>query len=280
MDRNSAFRLHLILVGILLCLIFGETIWLLLQEPLGVRENWQCLFVPFLSVCAAFNLRETRGPVVHAGGQILGAIVLTVGFLLHFVGVTLFASFFSRLGLVTAIEGSVLFLLGRAAFRQYIFPLLYLYLTIPPPEALIISLTAWAKLFSSHMAASVLALMGFPVVIEGTILKSPDFVLGIIDECSGLRFLTTLTVLSLAVAYLTQTRLLKKIIVVAIAPAIAIASNIARIVVTALLARKLGEAATRGTVHTLIGLGIFFSAFGALYGFGVLIGKRPPRKVE
>jgi exosortase/archaeosortase family protein len=66
--------------------------------------------------------------------------------------------------------------------------------------------------------------------------------------------------------------------VVLIAVPLALAANVVRLLVTAVLANALGEQVTRGWPHTSIGVATVFVAFLLLYGFSSLFGDRASLK--
>jgi len=122
------------------------------------------------------------------------------------------------------------------------------------------------KTVGAAVAGKTLAWMGFAVVRDGAILKFPAFTLVVADECSGLQSLVTLVVASLPVAYLMNSRLRKRVLIVLVSLPLALAANVVRLDATAVLAHNFGKKIALSWPHTLIGVVVVFLAFLLLYG--------------
>ncbi len=62
------------------------------------------------------------------------------------------------------------------------------------------------QIFASQVATSLLQLLGIPVLRDGNILDLPSQRLEVVEACSGIRSLLSLTFLSLAYAYVFDKR--------------------------------------------------------------------------
>jgi len=269
-DGKNIWRVvHFAAVGVFFILFFWPAFYWAGEQLESGDEPWQLVLVPFLSIMViSQRLPELRGRPVRACAG-LGFPVMLGGALLNLFGIAIEHPMPSQVGMIAFVHGIVLFVWGRQAYRELVFPLLYLFLAVPLPRTVLVAMTGSLKIVGATVAGKILSLMGFAVVREGAILKFPQFTLVVADECSGLQSLITLGVASLSVAYLMEGRFWKKGLIVLISLPLALAANVLRLCVTALLGQKFGENVTQGTPHTLIGVLIVFLAFFALYGLSV-----------
>jgi exosortase len=150
---------------------------------------------------------------------------------------------------------------GTAHLRLLIAPLLLCVAAIPPPGALVTELTMPLQLAASQLAALVLGLLfGMDVVRDGNVLTLSYITLEVAEACSGMRSVTTLLAL-VAVYGATSGAAIARVLLLAVAVVpVALAGNGLRVAVTAILASRLGEDATRGIIHDVTG----FAAFAAM----------------
>jgi len=129
------------------------------------------------------------------------------------------------------------------------------------------------KLFSSSIAERAIHALGISVLREGNILILASTTLEVADACSGLRSLTSLLALSAALAYLSSHTRWKKWLLFISACPIAILVNIIRLVLTAGLASRFGEAVAQGFLHEFSGWLIFLLGLAMLVSTHSLLSK-------
>jgi len=100
------------------------------------------------------------------------------------------------------------------------------------------------------------------------------------DACSGIRSLQALLALAAVYAYLTQTRLWKRLVLFSCAVPIAIAANAFRVSGTGFLAHFFGLEAAQGFYHSLAGYLMFGVAFVGLLACGTLLNRVAPEASE
>ncbi len=189
----------------------------------------------------------------------LGAVALL---LLGSLGAELLMT---RWSLVAMLAGLILFLFGRAWERQLRFPLLFLLFMFPLPAVIYYQITFPLQVFASRFGVWLLDWTSLPVLRQGNLISLPHFTLDVVAACSGLRSLLSLFALAAAYGYLAETRLWRRLALLAATPPLAIAANGARIALTAALAFQLGPAVEHGVWHMLTGLFVFLlTIFGLL----------------
>ena len=99
-----------------------------------------------------------------------------------------------------------------------------------------------------------------------------------VDACSGLRSLISLSALAAAMAYLMQRRLATGILLFLFSVPVAIGANVLRLTVTAILASLYGERVAQGFLHQFSGLLVFAFAIICLGCIGGLLRWLFPRK--
>jgi exosortase len=120
-------------------------------------------------------------------------------------------------------------------------------------------------LLASRLSESSLELLGYSVLREGNILNLPHQRLSVVEACSGIRSLVTLSFVCVSYAYFFTERWLKPVIVLAAIPA-AILLNAARITLTGLLGENHPHL-TQGLYHEMLGWICFVAAFGFVFLF-------------
>ena len=202
----------------------------------------------------------------------LGLWVTAAGCFVLLVGKLGAEFFLTRESLVIILAGIILTYWGIPRLKQLIFPLVLLATMVPIPTIVYNKLAAPLQLFSSWVASETLELMGIPVFRDGNVMNLPEISLGVAEACSGLRSLSSLTVLALVVGFFVLSSGWGKALLFFLAVPAAIAINVVRVTVTALMAREDPRLA-EGFFHSFSGWVVFIVGFALLYGIAVAIGK-------
>jgi exosortase len=227
--------------------------------------------VPLVSAWLLWRKRaelKTVGQSTDAFGL---AIVIIAG--LMFVLGNAGAEYFTmRLSFVVALFGLVLYLFGRSVVRLLWFELAFLCFMIPIPYVVYYALTFPMQLLASKITAGILSGIGMAVYREGNILHLPGGMsLEVAEACSGMRSLVSLLALGALYAYMTQKRFSAKVILFLSTIPIAVAANVFRVLVTALLATTVTTEVATEPIHSLMGLSVFVVSFVLLFVFGAIL---------
>ncbi len=114
-----------------------------------------------------------------------------------------------RLSMILALASTVYLLLGTEYFKVLWFPLFYLLLMIPAPYTVLIKdLTGGHLRYmnDSKHAATILQLLGVPVLVEAYFIHIPNMTLEVADVCSGVSSVFALFALGTVNAYFLPTR--------------------------------------------------------------------------
>jgi exosortase len=145
---------------------------------------------------------------------------------------------------------------GRGMLRRLVFPLFLMLFTIRIPMFIYTRITFPLQLLASKLAAAGLSLLGIPVLREGNVLELASQKLDVVEACSGIRSLISLTFLALVYGwFFDRKKWMRWILLLASVP-IAIAANSGRIIITGVLSEIKKEFAT-GVYHEFEGWVIF-----------------------
>jgi len=193
------------------------------------------------------------------------AVVLYAAFQLYIA--TLGAELFlARTAFVISIIGIVLFLFGTAWLRELLFPLCLLFLMVPIPAVIYNRITFPLQMLASQAAATALSWLGIPVLREGNILEMSNKRLSVVEACSGIRSLLSLSFLALVYGFFFEKKnWLRTLLFLATVP-IAIVANASRVTLTGILTEYRPELAD-GFFHSASGWVIFMVALVILIVF-------------
>ncbi len=233
--------------------------------------------VPFVAAYVLWQQRERLAGLVPRGAW-SGLFLLLLGLAGLVVGEIGAEQFTKRLSFLVVLGGGIAFLAGWRWLKAVAFPYAYLLFMVPLPYILYDAVAFPLKLFAARFATTVVANLGIPIYAEGNVIYLESTTLQVADACSGIRSLMSLLALAAAFAYLTQRPGWRRWVLFLAAIPIAIATNMARIVGTAVLADHYGAKVAMGFFHEFAGLVVFGAALVLLFVAGALlsrVGRRP-----
>jgi exosortase len=215
-------------------------------------------FVPVIAGWIAWQKREEllKGPLKSSP---LGLVLVILGAVQLYIGTLGAELFLSRTAIIESLTGVVLFLGGWHAIRVLAFPLFLLVFMVPIPSVIYNQITFPLQLFASQVAAFVLEVVGIPVLRDGNVLELASQKLSVVEACSGIRSLLSLSFLALVYAYFFDSKpWMRAALLIATVP-IAILANAGRVTITGIMSEIDPELAT-GMAHTASGWVIFMIA--------------------
>src|SRR5439155_17159153 len=136
------------------------------------------------------------------------------------------------------------------------FPLFVLFFMVPIPAVIYNQITFPLQSLASRSAEWALMAIGIPVLREGNILELAGQKLSVVEACSGIRSLLTLSFLSLVYGYFFEKKIwMRAVLFVATVP-IAIVANASRVTLTGILSGY-NPALAHGFFHSASGWVIF-----------------------
>ena len=215
-------------------------------------------FVPVVALCILWQSRDelvntrwkpswTGIPVVILGCMQLLAATLGV------------EEFLARTAFLVSLAGVILTLGGPPLFRRLLFPYALLFFMVPLPAIIYSQITFPLQLLASRIAEFSLTLLGIPVLRDGNILELPSQRLSVVEACSGIRSLMSLSFLALVYGYFFEEKAWLRGVLFLLTAPIAILANSFRVTITGVVSETDPELA-KGVFHTLEGWVIFVIA--------------------
>src|SRR5262249_23713149 len=146
---------------------------------------------------------------------------------------------FQNAGLVTCAIGMLWSLIGSNEIRRHIFPLLFLYLMCPLPHRVQDAASLPLQGMCTSVSTSFLETLGVPIDRFGHVLGIAGKKIAVSESCNGLRMAMAFLIVTAVVTYLVRRPAWQKGLVLLSCVPIALACNVARIMICALL-YKLG----------------------------------------
>ena len=256
-------------VSALLLACYAPVLWRLVQQWSSDPDMGHGFFVPLCAGYIAWQRRAEAAGTVPAPNWWGLAIMLWAAFQLYVA--TLGAEIFlARTSLVISIIGAVLLLGGTRYLRIFGFPLFLLFFMVPIPAIIYNQITFPLQLLASRVAESSITLLQIPVIREGNVLELAQQKLNVVEACSGIRSLLTLTFLSLVYGYFFERRTWIRVILFFATIPIAIVANAGRVTITGIIAQFKPEYA-EGLAHEAEGWVIFMVALVILIVFHQIV---------
>ena len=255
----------LVWFGGLLIACYAPVLWSLIRQWNGDPDMGHGFFVPLISGFIVWQKRDELLAQKASPNWWGLAVVAWGGFQLYVA--TLGAELFlARTAFVISIIGIVFLLGGKRYLRILAFPLFLLFFMVPIPAIIYNKITFPLQILASQVATSVLDLLQVPVMREGNILHLAETSLSVVEACSGIRSLLSLTFLSLVYGYFFETHVGVRVALFFATIPIAIVANASRVTLTGLLTQYKKELA-EGFFHSAEGWVIFMVALIALIAF-------------
>ena len=200
-----------------------------------------------------------------------GFALFIIGIIFIILGTAASEFFTTRVGFVLALSGYAMYSIGYTNFRKVWFSFFFLFFMIPIPSIIYYAATLPMQLFATKVTVFLLQFIGVPVARNGNIIALPDYMLEVVEACSGLRSLMTLLALGALYGYTRLPgKVLPIILFVATVP-IAIVTNIFRIFTTALGAYAVSKELAEDFLHELSGMLVFVTALIMMLILGAIL---------
>jgi exosortase len=213
----------------------------LLQYSLDNKSSSHILLIPLVSAVLVYQRRDDIFPCSRWGvwlgsGLMAAALVMIVAAIPgSSVGYTDSLSIKTSSGVVLLL-GCFALCYGTASFHAALFPLLFLFLTVPLPEEILSRTTALLQRGSADAAALLFRVSGTPFLRDGFFFSLPGVRIEIAEQCSGIRSSLAVFITCLVAGYLMLKTGWRRALLVALSIPMAVFKNAVRIVTLSLLA--------------------------------------------
>lgn len=268
-------RWSLWLVPLLMTALFAPTLgWLWERWTMSVWQHAHgLLIIPLVIYLIRQDLKQHRHHPVTANAW--GFLILVPALLLHALDTGMHTQLLSAAALFLALPGLSLLFLGTERTKAILFPLIFLFFTLPIPLAFTEALHLLLRKITTLGTAFVIPYLGIPLYVEGTTLHTPHGVLLVADACSGFSTLYASIAIACLVAYYCPDPR-RRLLVLLLAAPIAIAANIIRVILLVLLVAWQGTEILGTSWHTISGLFTFALALPLIFW----LGRAPQASVE
>jgi exosortase len=251
-------------LGALLLFSYAPVLWRLVEQWDVDPDMGHGFFVP---VVAGFIVWQNRRELLALtpSPNWWGLAVVLYGALQLYIATLGAELFLARTAFVISVIGIVLLLGGTAYVRLLAFPLFLLFFMVPIPAVVYTSITFPLQILASRVSTDALNVMQIPVLREGNVLELAQQKLSVVEACSGIRSLLSLTFLSLVYGYFFERKIWMRVVLFLSTIPIAIVANASRVTLTGVLTEYKPELA-EGFFHTASGWVIFMVALAIMIG--------------
>jgi len=257
--------------GALLIASYAPLLWGLVRQWATDEDMGHGFFVPVVSAFIIWQRREEIFAVKPVPSYWGLALVILGG--LQMMAGTLGAQIFiARTAFLVSLVGAIWFLGGTRTLKILAFPLALLVFMFPLPAIIYARITLPLQLFASSVAETLLSWIGIPVLRDGNVLELASQKLSVVEACSGIRSLLTLSYLALVFAYFFDRKVWMRWVLLGATIPIAIAANATRVTLTGIISEYRTDLA-HGFFHTLEGWVLFAVAGFLLFLFHQFVNR-------
>jgi len=236
-------------------LAFYKTLSALVTYSLNNDSNSHIVLIPFVAFFLLYLERQhifsvTRASTGSGIGLILGGVIL--GWLASRESFPQDGNWPLSLGAFSVILvwiGVFLVCYGFTAFRAGAFPLLFLLLMVPLPDAVLDRVIHALQTGSTEIAYLVFQAVGIPVVRQGFVLSVPGVTIEVAKECSSIRSSMALFITCLLAAHLYLRTGWKMFLFVLLSLPVSVVKNGIRIATLTLLSIYVNPGFLTGRLH-------------------------------
>jgi exosortase len=230
----------------------------------GTDDNYSHGYlIPPIAAYLAWERRQ-RFFATPAKPSALGLVVVLGSLLVLTLGVLGIELFLTRVSLIGALGGTILFLFGWRRFQVVLFPLAFLLLMIPLPAIIFNQIAFPLQLIASQFGEAVVRAVNIPVLREGNVLILANITLEVAEACSGIRSLISLLTLGIVFGYIGDSRNWVRLLIALSTIPVAVLANGARVAGTGIAAHYYGAVAAEGFFHEFSGWLVFIAAFAMM----------------
>jgi exosortase len=243
--------------------IFWRPGVMLVRHALANDNASHILLIPFISAWLIFQKRRQilgRKSCDWGAAAILVALAVTVyGWTLHSAAQWSLGNSLASyaVALVFFWIAGFAFVFGREALQTNRFSMLFLFLSVPLPDALLAQAIFLLQKGSAEIAGILFDLTGVPVLRDGFVFHLSRVNIEVASECSGIRSSMALLILAVLVGHFLFRPFWKQVVFVLCGVFVMILKNGVRIVTLTLLANYVDPGFLYGNLHREGGI-VFF----------------------
>ncbi|HWZ24388.1 MAG TPA: exosortase [Verrucomicrobiae bacterium] len=252
---------HWLLFGIWLAcsvIISWAALTALLRYSFGNDDASHILLIPFISAWLMFIDRKRI--FKNLSSDIVACLIFLIpgiAIVLWNIRIPPISPSLCAFGLVLVWIAGFALAFGRESLKAARFPLTFLFLFIPLPEALLSRVVYFLQKGSAEISALLFGLTPLPILREGFVFHLPRFSIEVARECSGIRSSIALLVLAILVGHFFLRTWWRQVLFVLAGFVVMIVKNGIRIVTLTMLASYVDPGFLYGNLHREGGV-VFF----------------------
>jgi len=208
------------------------------------------LWVPFISLGLIWNKRDqTLLPAPSFSW--LGIPVIAIASVLWLIGAAAEIKLIQHFAFILGIQSVLLSCLGKALYRAYLFPFLFLFLAIPFGEGLIPIL----QTITAETVIFLLEIAGVSIQVEGVLLTLSSGTYEVARACAGIKFFFTSMVVGVLLAHLLYRKWIHRLALLLAAALLPIIANALRVLGILVIAESTDPSFAKGIDHLVYGWG-------------------------
>jgi exosortase len=237
--------------------------------------------VPLASAGFALLAWRRGKPDLHQAatwqGVSTGACEIVLGLLLHAVAWMTSLLLLDVIGLICTVRGVLLLVGGPSVNQKFGFAALFLIFMAPLPPLVYQAAALTMQHFVSVVSTACLETIGIAAFRQGNRIFLTDLPMDVGEACSGLRGITAILALGLAIGELYQSSRPMRWLLVILALPVAVAANCLRVTLTGIIMVLFGRKWAEDVYHTLEGLATMLMAAAVLLLIAWVLGKYEQR---
>jgi exosortase len=241
--------------------------WMYGEWTGSVWHNTHGWLIPVLMVLLGRNILR-RMPEHEDTPTAWGFALLLPGLALTALDAGAGTRFLSAVGLVLSLPGLSLLLLGPLRTRALALPLVLAIFMIPLPNTF--SSQMYLRTLTAAGVAPLLSAIGIPTLVDHSVLELPQSTFLVADACSGFSTLYSTVAMAVLLGTLCESKKRRIVVYLSILP-LAIAANIARVLILVMIFLYIDPALLDSAMHGASGVATFFVVLLGL----MLISNRP-----
>lgn len=201
----------------------------------AIEEDYQHGFVvPLFSLFLLYYRRDVILPFAGRG-SLWGLPFLAIFAVMRWVAIYYNYGVLPELSLLPFLLGVAIFVGGWQGLRWAWPSIAFLLFMLPLPGIVEAAAREFLQKVATRQSVFVIQTLGIPAVAQGNVIQLAEKPLEVARACSGLRMMTLFFGICIGAAFIMRKPLWERLLIVASAAPIAVLSNVARIVLTAIL---------------------------------------------
>ena len=236
----------------------------LVSDPSQANPIPPALFAIWLFACCRHHFARRA----TSREMIAGVAGIFIAFAIYGWAIYTRAVDLQKASLMFFLAGAVTLSSGTQALRACTAPIMMIWFFTAPSAVLLSSVLFPTQLATATIVGQILDLIGVEAIVAGDRIVFPNHAIMIIEACSGLRMVLTITMLSLLTNQVLRLSGIRALLLVLFAPLIALAANVIRIVVISATATPIAH-----HDHSLQGMLVFGGSLSTLFAVGLFLDR-------